>query len=482
MSAWAGYELAFDELGAIGAVVRRGAGFVVRELPDLTLPDVDGPLVLKTYSPSRGTPPGLRGMANMHATLPPELRHRLDTVMAWPVRTVTERGVLRAAVHREIPAAFRLDLTLPSGRVTRIPREAQFLFIAPARATALGLPQLDEQTRLRICLALACAMDLAHKTPLQFVVGDVDARTVLYTTQSGEAGNDPAVLLADCDGVRLRDSSAPPRPVTAPAWDPPADADTATREADCYKLGLFVLRCLRPGPFGSVLRDPEVATGALDPVGEALLRRSLSPSGDARPSAGEWRSYLSHRMGRAVDPPRVTEAALDRTIVAAGEPVRVRWTASEAASVEVTGPGMDPVRAGGWPLSGVFEIRPARTGRLLLTARNELGDHTRIVGPVAVVDVPRVGALPVPMPDVPWPLPHIGVPSLPSVAPPLPLAASAAAGEADGFWPAPDPPPTAPPPGFGTGALAFPFDLTAMFRTDTADPDMPVSSREGGAA
>ena len=40
MTGWTGYELSFTELGPVGAVVRRGAGFVVRELPELALPDV----------------------------------------------------------------------------------------------------------------------------------------------------------------------------------------------------------------------------------------------------------------------------------------------------------------------------------------------------------------------------------------------------------------------------------------------------------
>jgi hypothetical protein len=481
VTAWTGYELTSDELGTVGAVVRREAGFVERELPELTLPDAAGPLVLKTYSAARGTPAGLRGMANMRATLPRDLRDRLDRVMSWPVRTVTEHGELRGAVHRRVPAPFQHDLTLPSGRVSRVPREAQFLFVAPARATALGLPELGEQARLRICLALATALELAHEPPLQLVVGGIDARSMLYSTGSGDPDDEPAVLFADCDGVRLRDSSAPPRPVTSPAWDPLTDPDTATRAGDLYKLGLFVLRCLRPGPFGSVLRDPDAAAGALDPVGTALLRRALAPSGADRPSAEEWRSYLSHRLGRAVDPPRITDAALDRTIVAAGEPVTVRWTASEAASVELTAPGLTPIRTGGWPLSGVFEVRPARTGRLLLTARNELGEHTRVVGPVAVVDVPRIGSLPVPVPDVAWPLPQVDAPPLPTLVPPPPLVGSAG-GAAGAFWPAPDPPPTAAPPGFGTGALAFPFDLTALFRTGTSDADAPTSPREGGAA
>ena len=179
-----------------------------------------------------------------------------------------------------------------------------------------------------------------------------------------------------------------------------------------------------------------------------------------------------------MSPPRLNDVVLDRTIVAAGEPVTVRWRADEAASVEVSGAGVSTVSADGWPSSGSFEVRPSRTGRLRLTARNELGTAEQHTGPVAVVDVPPMGRLPVPVPDVPWPLLRTEAPPLPTVAPPLALAGWAAGGDAASFWPTPDPPLTSPP-GPLTGASAFPLDLTALFHTGATGAPAAPHPREG---
>jgi hypothetical protein len=470
--------LPLGALGKLGAKLGSGGQAHIHDAPRLSLPDVAGPLVYKQYKPGKAPQHGMGKIINLRSRLvadPAKLR-RLDASTTWPVRQVADGdGTLLGLVLRRIPDSFMHDLRLPSGAVETKPREVQFLFIAPDLAVRLGTPTPTPAERLAICRDFAATLAFLHGE-LGVAFGDINARNAVF-----RLGADPTVMFVDCDAVRVVGDVAPQ--LNAPDWDPPEGSDVLTRATDLYKLGLFVLRCLTPDRNSSINRDPDQARGVLDVPGLKLLSAALRGDPAGRPSAEEWHRYLRRALGESLAPPTLERVDLDRTIVAAGEPLTISWSAEEATTVEATGPGVPGTSVPGAAGTGTIVLHPARTGRITVTARNQLGVATVLTEPVAVFDVPSFHDLPVPMPTLQLPrlapaqLPAVGrlLPEFPRGAPvPLPPMAHAVDAWAAPATPvAPEPVALpAPPPSFGTGPSAVPLDLTAFF----ADPGATAGS------
>jgi hypothetical protein len=470
-------DLPLRALGQLGAELGAGGQAKIYEAPKLKLPDVPGPLVYKQYKPGKAPQHGMGKIIDLRTRLVPDAAklHRLDASSTWPVRQVVDDdGVLQGLVLRRIPGSFMHDLLLPSGAVQTKPREVQFLFIAPDLALRLGTPTPTPDERLKICRDFAATLAFLHGE-LGVVFGDINARNAVF-----RLGEEPMVMFVDCDAVRVVGDVAPQ--LNAPDWDPPEGTDVLTRGTDLYKLGLFVLRCLTPDRNSSINRDPNQARGVLDVQGLDLLAKALRGDAGGRPSAEEWHRYLRRALGESLEPPRLERADLDRTIVAAGEPLTISWSAREATAVEATGPGITGIAVPGATGTGTIVLHPARTGRITVTARNQLGEDTMLTEPVAVFDVPSFHDLPVPMPVLE--LPGLAPPQLPAVGrvlpefprgTPVPLPPMANAVDA---WSGPDTPVPrepvalpAPPPLFGTGPSGVPLDFTAFFAEQQAADD-----------
>lgn len=299
-------EVDLAELGRLGDRIGKGGQAVVYLVPGLTLPDVSGPLVYKAYLGQQSAPHGFRAIVRVRSALDVKDRHRLDTIAAWPARVVRSEGHISGVVMPLIPDSFFQQRRLPSGVSSRDPREAQNLFVAPDLAGRLGMPALTGADRLAVCRDLAGALSFLHDKGIVF--GDVNAKNELF-----RLAPEPTVMLVDCDAVRIRGSAAVVRQLNAPDWDPP-EGLVLTQATDVYKLGLFVLRALSPGPQSSTARDPARLRHVLDADGYDLLARSLSARAKDRPAAAAWYSYLARRTPRrssnAVDPvvaPRLSE-------------------------------------------------------------------------------------------------------------------------------------------------------------------------------
>ncbi|WP_146060400.1 hypothetical protein [Amycolatopsis sp. CA-128772] len=474
-----GTDVAAGQLGRRGAKLGSGGQAHIHELPEFSLPDVPGPLVYKQYKPGKAPKHGMGAIINLRSRLAsePAKLARLDIATTWPVRQVVDDdGAVLGLILRRIPESFIEHVRLPSGDVGIKPREAQFLFIPPDRALRLGTPAPSPAERLTVCRDFAATLAFLHGE-LGVAFGDVNARNAVF-----RLGADPTVMFVDCDAVRKVSEVA--RQLNAPDWEPPEGPDVLNRATDLYKLGLFVLRCLTPGPFSSVNRDPGEADAVLDAAGRTLLAAALQDDPAGRPSAGDWERYLRHALGEPLGPPTLDRVAPDRTIVAAGEPLTISWTAGEAATVEATGAGIAATSVPGTAGTGTIALRPARTGRIAVTARNRLGSVTVLTEPVAVFDVPSFDDLPVLMPRLDLPrlapaqLPAVGrvLPEFPRGAPvPLPPMAHAVAA-----WTEPDFPVTpvpvvlpVPPPVLGP----VPPDLTTFFAAPAAVED-PAADQE----
>jgi hypothetical protein len=469
-------DLTVDKLGPLGSLLGSGGQAKVFELPTLRLPDVQGPLVYKQYKkqPDPAAVNGMRKTVALRARLQAEPAKlvRLDAATAWPVRLVVDAGgLVRGLVLPRIHDSFFHDIRLPSGAVKHGPREVQFLFISPDRALRGGTPTPRPAERLTICRDFAATLAFLHGE-LRVVFGDINARNAVF-----RLGTEPTVMFVDCDAVRpVGDQAAVPQ-LNAPDWDPPEGSDILTKSTDLYKLGLFILRCLTPDTGSSINRDPNQARGALDAQGLTLLKASIRGPADQRPPAEEWHRYLRRGLGEALAPPRVERVGLDRTIVAAGEPVTLSWSAEEADTVEISGVGVQATSVPGLAGSGTTVLHPGRTGPITVTARNQLGEHSAQTGPVAVFDVPSFDDLPVPMPQLALPrLTPADLTPIAATLPPFPVGDPVPPppmANAIDAWIEPEtrtPPEPAelmvPPPAFGFGPSSV--DIAAIM---SAAPD-----------
>ncbi|WP_033430021.1 protein kinase family protein [Saccharothrix syringae] len=455
------------DLGALGDQLGKGGEATVFDLPDLALPDAPGPLVYKRYR----TPPeshGLRRVVASREALDDTGRARLDGLAAWPVRVVEEHGRAAGVVLPRIPAPF-FDRVLRNSGVKHSLREVQNLFVAPDRALKVGRPAPDARQRLRVCLDFASGLAFLHEE-LKVVFGDLNAKNAVFRLDAR-----PMVMFIDCDAVRPAGVVAVVRQLNAPDWDPPgAERDVLSRATDHYKLGLFVLRCLTPGPQGSTNRDPGRAAGVLDAEGLAMLRRALGTDPAARPTAREWEQRLRRLLGEATAPPRLVDVRLDRAFVLAGWPVEVAWEAEEAHEVEVVAAGRVS-RVDGRPGRGSTPVVLDATGPVRVRVRNDLGADEREVGPVTVVPPPRFEPLTVPVPEVGWPSFTAPPPPTPGL-PPLPVLDLRPGTRA----PVPNGTRAVDPPALPVPrAMAFPLDLRAML---TGSPGIALWSRDGEGA
>lgn len=470
-------NIARAALGELGAQLGRGAQAIVYDLPGLTIDDVREPLVYKEYRETVGSPNDIRRIVSNRLALHPGKRAVLDKISAWPLRVVEDDGELRGILMRKVPDSFMDSMVLPgSGRTTKQLREIQNLFIDPKLATWLGRPVPDTRQRLRICRDFAAALTFFH-TELSIAFGDINARNELY-----QLDQQPTVMFIDCDGVRRAGEVSGNEQLNAPDWVPPNN-EPLSQPTDLYKLGLFILRCLSPGPNASTRLDPEPARGVLDKAGFELLERALGTDPRARPTARAWQVHLSRLIGEPIVAPVLLDARLAGPWVLRGEPVTVHWQATDALTIEVrTARSTERVDGStGEGAARIFLDSPF----LLVIARNGLGEDVRRIGPVHLVDAPRQVPLPIAMPHLRWPsanglvAPYTPIPPpMPRIDLPAPVVGPLDLVGATGQDPGPFLPPMAPvAPPFDPAALIMngprfdvDLDLPTITLPDLADP------------
>ncbi|WP_433271273.1 hypothetical protein ACQPZF_11950 [Actinosynnema sp. CS-041913] len=301
------------EIGPLGALLGSGGQARVYSAPHAALPDVPGPLVYKQYKVGHAPPQGLAAVVRRRLRMDEDLRGRLDRSTAWPVRTVEERGDVLGVLMRLIPAAYFEDRVMPSGASARTLREVQHLFVDPERSLRLGMPVPGLAGRLLVCRDFALALHLLHRADL--VVGDINPKNAVF-----QLVRRPCVMLVDCDAIRIKGAVAVVRQLNAPDWEPPED--TLNQATDRYKFGLFVLRCLTPGPFASTARDPARLEGVLTGEGTRLARAALGDDPALRPSAQEWGRYFDSLLS---PPERVAPPAPQQTGGWRRDPRTRRW-------------------------------------------------------------------------------------------------------------------------------------------------------------
>jgi serine/threonine protein kinase len=244
-------EIGRAALGRLDELSKTGAFGIVYTAPELTLPDVAGPLVVKLFladSQPASEVERLRRIVTWRVALTPARRRELDSLSAWPVRIVVEGRKVVGIVMPRAPERFFFD-NIQQARGRSVKRTAvtiQSLIQDAAKTRGRGIPTPDDDdlvSRLICCARLAQFLRLLHSQGL--VYGDLSHGNVLVSAEPAPA----AVLFIDCDVAYPMESKHPNRQHGTVLWFSPEESTGALLDerTDIYKLCLAILRILVNG-------------------------------------------------------------------------------------------------------------------------------------------------------------------------------------------------------------------------------------------
>ena len=390
-------------LGPMTEIAAGGFGIVYR-LETFRLPGY-GPLAYKEFlaPPDPPTAANLEQIITFHDRLPAARRAIVDGCAAWPLRVVVDRGAVVGLVMPLVPEDFFFVQQLPSGKPDKRPIAAQWLIVSQAKVHQAGAvaPAPGElPDRLVLCAKLAHVLGVLHRDGL--VYGDLSENNVLFTMV-----RPPRIMLIDCDAAAAPSSGLVQS--HSPNWVPPEITKGRQRHqdavTDCYKLALFILRCLSPGDYVSQTTDPDRMKGVLDGEGVRLIRSGLSADRSGRPTAKQWYGYLTRYLADLTQPPLVSSLTVDKQLVMAGAAVTVEWEVRGASRGVLRTPDG---RAADVDIGTGSHTLPAlSSGALTLTVENEYGQRTTATDPVYLFSPPRIESVSCPEPPLPGPDPGI---------------------------------------------------------------------------
>jgi hypothetical protein len=379
------------DAGAFGTVYRLSA-YALRGFADLAYKEF-------TVAPDRTEVANLTALVRFRDELDPNSRAVLDDAAAWPLTLVTHNGDVCGFLMQLIPPEFFGDQVLPSGRTVHLPVKSQWLVVDPSKADAAGIavPRADDlPARLVLCAKLSHVLGVLHRAG--FVYGDLSFNNVVFS-----AASPPRIMLVDCDAVQAP-GTAPIAQAHTPDWTPPecvAGGYPQDVMTDRYKLALFVMRVLTPGPHASQSVDPSRVVGVLDLEGNDMTRTGVSTDRHLRATAKDWFDYLCRHLIALTSPPVFAGVAVDTAAAMAGAMVRVSWRVTGADRIVVI--ASDGHRTECDATSGIGECRVAvtRTGPFIVRAESRFGDTFRDTTPVSVLQPPTIARIDVPSIELP---------------------------------------------------------------------------------
>lgn len=239
---------------------------------------IDGkwPAVLKTYTGAGSV--DYQALEKIVA-FPDQLHHNdrdwLLGISSWPWAIVTDNGVPRGFLMREVPDVFKFSFaTVTQGVQARL-SNVEYLLNPDDYVSRAGI-SISEKDRLNLLSALAQTMSRLHA--LGVVVGDLSPKNLLFNLNSYSS-----CFIIDCDAVALRGRSALPQ-VDTPDWEVFDGEEKGTEASDSFKFGLLAIRLFARDQSS---RDV-TALSALSPDLGQLARRSQDLSAASRPSPGGW--------------------------------------------------------------------------------------------------------------------------------------------------------------------------------------------------
>jgi hypothetical protein len=356
-----------SDLGALEETGSNGFDQMYR-VPEYLLPGDASPVAYLQFT----TAQAIRAQAAIGAIT---FRHRLaaadraelDRRTVWPRALVEDGGSVVGLLMPVIPDEFFIALVDPAtGTATRTLRTLRWMIASPEQRAAAGMiEELDDVERLILLGQLVYGVALLHK--YGWVYGDLSFASAAFTT------NPPQLILLDGDqAAPLSDLAR--RQAHTPFWQPPESSllRLQGKETDVYKLGLAILRGLRPGRGVASTRDPQHVGDLLDPAGEALVAAAVDPDPTKRPTAKELYAYLRGVVETRVKPPEVLAARLT-PIGAAGTGWQVEWQVRNATEVTIVAGADQPQTVLATGQLQAHTIPPTARGVLVLLAVNRFG-------------------------------------------------------------------------------------------------------------
>ncbi|WP_129305652.1 hypothetical protein [Streptomyces sp. L2] len=248
----------------------------------------DGAVLFKEYKdPSKVNGSALADLVAFRQSLGHSDRGRLDSLAAWPLCRVVDRGRTLGFLMRRAPT----DMTWRTAAGSTKLLELQYL-IRPPRVAWQEVAQPAPEQRRAVALACVEAISWFHSAGL--VIGDISQANILWSLDRGSA-----VHFLDCDGFRRTGHAAVQAQAATPDWnDPLVPSTEATVDTDAYKTALVAGRILTQEPYVTPGKELELVAGCLNDRQEAAVRRLFSQAAGepgGRPRPGEWQTALSDR-------------------------------------------------------------------------------------------------------------------------------------------------------------------------------------------
>lgn len=364
-------------------------------------------LAYKEYnSPAAGSMAALNAVV-FRDVLPIDQNGRavLDTYFAWPLEIVVDDAT--GDICGFVMALAGDDFTWQEGNVGGELRTLDWLAAPDSTCQLAGVDQymsaVTQTERLYLMKELTRAVDWLHKRG--WVFGDFSFANAAF------AMDPPRLKIFDCDDAAdLKDPSRKPQPHTL-NWFPPECTGSQPQKqqdfrTDVYKLGLAIIRCLKPELGATTTLDVTRLTGILDSDGIDLLTRALSSDRSERPLAEDLFTYLEKLTGTLMIPPVISHAELVTPLVMRGGNAEIIWQIAGAQNVRVfvAGNQRELVRAGtldDYPDGCSFPVM--QPGQVTLEADNRYGPARAEIGNVTPFEIPQLDLQldRLPQPDIP---------------------------------------------------------------------------------
>lgn len=328
-------------------------------------------------------------------------RAELDTYFAWPREIVIDEATGEICGFL-MPMADR-DFFWDTGVHENKPRSLDWLAVPESmlQANHMDLSDVNEPDRLFLMMQLAFAIAWLHRRG--WVLGDLSFANAAFALRP------PRLILFDCDeATELTDPDRGYQPHT-PNWQPPecqvAQPTPQDFATDVYKLGLAIVRCIKAEAGATTTYDVDRLTGILDDDGIELLKRALSKDRDERPLAREIFFHLEQITKPLIEPPTIDGAELIIPLVPRGTDAQVTWQMKHADTIEIfignsTTQPVHTVERADHPAGCAFPV--PRPGQVTVVATNRYGTAARVIGDVALFEVPSFAAYlsVLPRPDI----------------------------------------------------------------------------------
>jgi hypothetical protein len=324
-------------------------------------------------------------------------RNLLDELSTWPLCLVTRGGEVVGFLMRLLDDHWFQTIRLGTGDKYQ-PRSASWLLADSASAARVGVavPQPGGSLeRLVLCAKLARVLALLHHG--QLVYGDLNAKNVVFTLKPK-----PALVLLDCDAVKPNKPGGIRQPHQG-MWIPPEGSHAPqTPETDCFKLTLFVIRCLAEGPRAGMTRDPDRVKGAVDDEGVSLLLEGISDDPGRRPTAKQIYSYLWDYLCTLTEPPRITNVTVSEQVVLSGTTIKIRCEVQGTDFVKLRGSDGFEVAHHVSDKTNLINFSITRSGPITISASNDYGSQVVNSPPVMVFSPPQLDFVSIPEPPIPY--------------------------------------------------------------------------------